>query len=232
MDSCGQSEHVLFRRLGKRRTMTIPEKIISGAQTGADRAALDAAIDLGIPHGGYCPKGRLAEDGKIPDVYQLKETKSASYPPRTEMNVYHSDATAIFTMAPLHEESGCALTLRLCRKHGKPHILVNLADPSVEEGAAIRLLLAMVKSEEVRVLNVAGSRESSAPGIYTRVKGLIERAFGRGDHAEQADSQAGGPEGLPGRVNDHGRGAEDGASHERDHPGPSSPDPGRAQGGP
>jgi hypothetical protein len=72
-----------------------PSKIISGGQTGVDRAALDAAIELGIPHGGHCPRGRRAEDGRIPDRYQLTETDSAQYRVRTERNVLDADATLI-----------------------------------------------------------------------------------------------------------------------------------------
>jgi hypothetical protein len=76
----------------------MPPKIVSGGQTGADRAALDWAIFHDLPHGGWCPKGRKAEDGVIPDQYQLTETSSASYPQRTQWNVRDSDGTVIFTM--------------------------------------------------------------------------------------------------------------------------------------
>lgn len=72
-------------------------KIVSGGQTGADRGGLDAAIELGIPHGGWCPKGRKSEDGVIPEKYLLKEMSSADYLKRTEQNVVDSDATVIFT---------------------------------------------------------------------------------------------------------------------------------------
>lgn len=90
-------------------------KIISGGQTGVDRAALDAALQLGIPCGGWCPKGRKAKDGPIPDRYPLKETESGSYPVRTEMNVRDSDGTLILTWG--RPTGGTALTVRLARRH-------------------------------------------------------------------------------------------------------------------
>ena len=94
------------------------EMIMSGGQTGADRAALDAAIESGVRHGGYVPKGRRAEDGPVPPCYQLTETNSPNYPTRTELNVVNSDATVIFTFGP--PERGSALTIKLAREHKKP----------------------------------------------------------------------------------------------------------------
>ena len=96
-------------------------KIISGGQTGVDRGALDAAISLGIPHGGWCPRGRLAEDGRIPDRYQLRETDSPDYPSRTEQNVLDSDATLILYRGRI--AGGTEFTLRLAQQHGRPHRL-------------------------------------------------------------------------------------------------------------
>ncbi len=93
-------------------------KIISGGQTGADRGGLDAAIYCQIPHGGWCPKGRKAEDGKIPSKYHLKEMNTSDYLSRTEANVVDSDATIVFTekMAT----GGSLRTLEFALKHGKP----------------------------------------------------------------------------------------------------------------
>ena len=99
-------------------------KIISGGQTGVDRAALDAAIELGIAHGGWCPLGRLAEDGRIPDRYQLRETDSPEYAVRTERNVVESDATLILYRGRI--SGGTELTLRLAQRHGRPHMAVDL----------------------------------------------------------------------------------------------------------
>ncbi len=94
-------------------------KLLSGAQTGADRAALDWASFHDIPHGGWCPKGRKAEDGTIPSHYQLTETPSASYLQRTEWNVRDSDGTVIFTMAA-KLAGGSKRTAEFAKKHGKP----------------------------------------------------------------------------------------------------------------
>lgn len=141
---------------GKRRTFV--QRIVSGGQTGVDRGALDAAIELGIEHGGWCPRGRIAEDGRISAKYRLRETDSPDYPARTELNVLHSDGTLILFWHRV--VGGTELTRRLAAKCGKPCLLVKLgkkADP-----APVRQ---WIKENEIRVLNVAGPRESSCPGI-------------------------------------------------------------------
>ncbi len=98
------------RRAGVARLATLPiAKIISGGQTGVDRAALDVAIELELPCGGWCPRGRLAEDGTVPDRYPLQETRSAEYAERTERNVIDSDGTLIIATRPL--TGGTALTV-------------------------------------------------------------------------------------------------------------------------
>lgn len=155
--------------------MASVNKIISGAQTGADRAALDFAIAHGIPHGGYVPKNRKAEDGVIPAKYAVTETRTTSYPYRTRLNVKESDGTVIFTNGPLAEESGCALTLRLCRELKKPHMVVDLT-LAVHSEAALMLLRFVIEAK-IETLNVAGSRESKAPGIHQKVLTLLELAF-------------------------------------------------------
>src|SRR5664280_2425978 len=99
-------------------------KIISGGQTGVDRGTLDAAIAMGVPHGGWCPRGRLAEDGRIADCYQLRETDSPDYPSRTEQNVLDSDATLILYRGRI--AGGTEFTLRLAEKHERPHRIVDL----------------------------------------------------------------------------------------------------------
>jgi hypothetical protein len=136
-----------------------PKKIVSGGQTGVDRAALDVAIELGIPCGGWCPKGRVAEDGVIDDRYPLQETDSPEYPVRTEMNVKDSDATLIITRGPA--TGGTARTLELAEKHKKPHLVVDLSirkDPMIVKK--------WLEFNQVGVLNVAGPRDSKTPGIY------------------------------------------------------------------
>lgn len=148
-------------------------KIISGGQTGVDRAALDAALALGIPCGGWCPKGRRAEDGVIPDRYPLTETETKDYRERTRRNVHDSDGTLILLHGPL--SGGTALTRRLAKEMGKPYLVVDLAQrPSVSH---VRGWLA---SNNIHTLNVAGPRESSQPGMHALSRRLLRRVFGRG----------------------------------------------------
>jgi hypothetical protein len=134
------------------------KKIISGGQTGVDRGALDAAIALGFDHGGWCPQGRQAEDGRIPDCYLLEETDSPDYPVRTERNVLKSDATLIFYRGQL--SGGTLLTFRLAEEHRRPCLTVDLDSP-IPPGE----ILKWVEEHGVEVLNVAGPRESQSPGI-------------------------------------------------------------------
>lgn len=150
-------------------------KIISGGQTGADRAGLDFAIAKGLPHGGYCPKGRKAEDGPIPPCYNLEETDSADYPPRTEMNVIHSDATVVFTDGPIEDEKGCKLTVKLCQKNEKPYIAIDLSRAGIEDAG--KFLKKLVKDHSIKVLNVAGSRASHAPNLALKVQRVLELAI-------------------------------------------------------
>jgi len=133
-------------------------KIISGGQTGVDRGALNAAILLKIPHGGWCPHRRRAEDGRIPDRYQLQESVSFDYQVRTEQNVLEADATLIVHNGKI--SAGTALTRRLALKHRRPLYTVNLG--MATDPAACRRWL---RENQVQVLNVAGPRESSHPGI-------------------------------------------------------------------
>jgi len=142
-------------------------KIVSGGQTGVDRGALDAAIAMGAAHGGWCPRGRLAEDGPIPDRYQLSETDSAEYPIRTEQNVLDSDATLILCRGRL--SGGTELTLRLAERHRRPHLVVDLRDPCPPQ--EVRRWL---QTQGVQVLNVAGPRESQSPGIGAEARGFVE----------------------------------------------------------
>jgi hypothetical protein len=142
--------------------------IVSGGQTGVDRAALDAAIELGIPHGGWCPRGRLAEDGRIPDRYQLRESDSSEYPVRTEQNVLDSDATLILYRGRL--SGGTELTRRLAQQHRRPNLAVDL-DGSSDVAEVCRWL----QEKEVQTLNVAGPRESQSPGIGAMAKEFVVR---------------------------------------------------------
>lgn len=136
------------------------EKVVSGGQTGVDRVALDVAIYLDIPHGGWCPLGRRAEDGRIPDSYQLKETSSRDYSVRTEKNVIDSDGTLILYSEKL--TGGSALTLRLAQRHQRPVLRVDLADTYDGDGSPpIDKVKIWLESNGVRVLNVAGPRAST-----------------------------------------------------------------------
>ena len=142
-------------------------KVVSGGQSGVDRAGLDAARDLGIPSGGWCPKGRRAEDGRIPRRYRLVETPSGNYVQRTEWNVRDSDGTLIVNRGRL--DGGTLLTAELALgRYRKPLLVVQL-------GRRIRgeRFRAWRAQHRVRVLNVAGPRESKRPGIYRAAKALL-----------------------------------------------------------
>lgn len=134
-------------------------KIISGGQTGVDRAALDVAMLLGIAQEGFCPLGRRAEDGRIPDRYRLEETASDQYHVRTEMNVVAADGTLILYRETLR--GGSQLTQKLARRHGKPCFTVDVNEQG--NPAPVAKWLA---ENAIRTLNVAGPRESQAEGIY------------------------------------------------------------------
>lgn len=134
-------------------------KIISGGQTGVDRAALDAAISAGIPCGGFCPAGRRADDGPIPQQYPLTETNSRSYPLRTKLNVETADGTLIIISG--HADRGTMLTAQLCRQKLKPLLYIH-----PEDSFSIHQAAAWINHHNIQVLNVAGPRESSSPGIY------------------------------------------------------------------
>jgi hypothetical protein len=147
-------------------------RLVSGGQSGVDRAALDAALALGIPCGGWCPRGRKAEDGVIPARYPLTETPSDRYQQRTRWNVRDSDGTLVLTVG--EPAGGTRLTVDVCRKSGKPHLVV---DPRDEDGLAaardwVRANLAG------GVLNVAGPRASEHPGLYEQARAFLQALLG------------------------------------------------------
>lgn len=150
------------------------EKIVSGGQTGADRAALDVAMSLKLATGGWVPQGRRAEDGKIPARYgRLVETDTDGYENRTALNVRDSDATLIFSFG--EPTGGTALTLKLAISSGKPHFAVDLAASSVQQAAErVRDWLA---ESHIRVLNVAGPRASGEPRIAAAVSDVLTAAL-------------------------------------------------------
>ena len=145
-------------------------KIVSGGQTGADRAGLDSAIDWGIAHGGWCPKGRKAEDGAIPQSYDLLESTSANYLQRTEWNARDADATVIFTLRS-DLTGGSKKTAEFAQKHGKPWIHLN-EEIGIE--ACATQLKSFIAEYDVKVLNVAGSRGSKEPRVATFVRAVID----------------------------------------------------------
>lgn len=141
-------------------------KLVSGGQTGVDRAALDVALYLELEQGGWCPRGRRAEDGKIPKVYDLQETPESDYATRTEQNVRDSDGTLILHAGPL--SGGTALTVRLLRQYRRPMQLVNLDEP-----ISLEVVREWILSHGIQVLNVAGPRESTSPGISRRAEQFL-----------------------------------------------------------
>jgi hypothetical protein len=149
------------------------DKIISGGQTGADRAGLDWAIKHGIPHGGYCPKGRVAEDGVIHDHYRLTENSSKSYLARTKRNVCESDGTIIFTLTP-RLGGGSKATEEFAATHSKPCLHVWASAPREATVAAVRSFIA---EHRIEVLNVAGSRASNEPAVGQFVREVLIQAL-------------------------------------------------------
>jgi hypothetical protein len=141
-------------------------RVLSGGQTGVDRAALDVALALGLPCGGWCPRGRRAEDGRIPVRYPLRETPSAAYSQRTEWNV--RDAHAVLVLHRGRLRGGTALTVAVARRLGRPCLTVDLAgEPDTAAVAA------WIAGHAVAALDVAGPRESQAPGIAAQASALL-----------------------------------------------------------
>lgn len=148
-------------------------KVISVGQTGVDRAGLDAAMEAGIPIGGYCPKGRLAEDGTIPAIYPLIELESPESYYRTEKNVLHSDGTLIINKGELSQ--GTKLTVDFCVKYGKPKLVVQLDAEKIVEPAHVSRWL---QAQLISTLNIAGPRESKFPeGIYADSRAFLDKLF-------------------------------------------------------
>lgn len=132
------------------------DKIVSGGQTGVDRGALDACLDAGFPCGGWCPEGRLAEDGPIPDRYPLRTLPGAGYRERTIRNVIDCDGTAILHAGEV--SGGTELTLLACERHRKPHVVVDGAALSPAQAAEV--VAGFVREHAIGTLNVAGPRGS------------------------------------------------------------------------
>ena len=146
------------------------DKIISGGQTGADRAALDFAIKHKIPHGGWVTKGRIAEDGPLPKKYKLTEMPTTSCQKRTEQNVIGSDGTLIVSHGRL--TGGSAYTRTMAKKHNRPCLHLDLNKSDIFPASL--LLMEWIDEHEIKTLNVAGPKASKDPKVYRGVKEVLE----------------------------------------------------------
>jgi hypothetical protein len=142
-------------------------RIVSGGQTGVDRGALDAALNLGVDHGGWCPLGRLAEDGYIPVRYRLKQCDSADYPVRTERNVLDSDGTLVLHGGDI--SGGTDFTCRVATRAGRPLLVLDLSN-----APEVNTVRRWLREHRIEVLNVAGPRESTSPGIAEAARRFVE----------------------------------------------------------
>lgn len=145
-------------------------KIISGGQTGADQAALDAAIVTGTPHGGWVPEGRMTERGPLSSKYQMDEMIGGGYSERTEKNVVESDGTVIISHGQL--TGGSEYTMAVAQKHERPCIHIDLNDQRMSD--AVQAIHAWLRKNMVQVMNVAGPRASKDEKIYKAVFSLME----------------------------------------------------------
>ena len=147
--------------------------ISSGGQTGVDRAALDLAMSMGKNIEGWCPKNRLAEDGPLPTYYPLKETESDQVEVRTEKNVNETEATLILAYGQNYDK-GTLYTITQCRKYNKPILELDLSMKSSVQGSHFS---EWISKHEIQILNIAGPRESSSPGIYKAAYNLLSILF-------------------------------------------------------
>ena len=148
-------------------------KIISGGQTGVDRAALDAAFNLAVAHGGWIPKGRITENGPLPEKYNLKETRSSSYADRTAKNVQDADGTLIISRGLL--TGGSEYTREMAIKHERPWLHIDLSQTAAFQAASA--VNQWILQNEIEILNVAGPRASKDPAVYQEALNIIESAY-------------------------------------------------------
>lgn len=159
----------------------LPDKILSGGQTGVDRAALDVALEIGIPIGGHLPRGRKDENGDVlpEDRYVgMQETDTDDVNVRTELNVQNSDATLIFSHGLLF--GGSEYTDRMARQHGKPCLHVDFSVNDADQAAL--LVKSWLSETQPRILNVAGPRASDDPEIYSKVNCVLAGALASDRH--------------------------------------------------
>ena len=145
-------------------------KIISGGQTGVDRAALDVALDREIECGGWCPAGRLDEFGKIPGHYPIQELQNGGFMERTLQNVKHSDGTVVIYPGELR--GGTEQTVRFCIDLKRPHQMIDASKLSAESAA--KLIADFVREKKIDILNVAGPRQSEWPEGYAYVARVLD----------------------------------------------------------
>lgn len=150
------------------------KKIISGGQTGVDRAALDVAMRLGMKHGGWIPKGRRSEDGPLPVQYRLQEMPTEEYAARTEKNVLEADGTLIISRGT--PTGGTDYTRKMALKHSKHllHIDLSLGQRPSDAGSVIA---SWIELNRVETLNVAGPRASNDPNIYMDATNILTHAL-------------------------------------------------------
>jgi hypothetical protein len=149
------------------------KRIVSGGQTGVDRASLDVAIKLGIDHGGWIPRGRLTESGELPQKYHLTETSSSQYSVRTEKNVVAAEGTLIISHGPLTGGSG--YTREMAVKHGRPWLHMDLNQMAAFHAATA--INNWILQKEIEILNVAGPRASEDPDIYQDTLNILESVY-------------------------------------------------------
>jgi len=155
--------------------MLIIKKIISGGQTGADRGGLDAAIALEIPHGGYCPRGRRAEDGCIPDKYEQVESYSTNYAVRTEQNIKESDCTIIFCYG--YPTGGSLKTVQFAQIHQKPYLTIDLSQNEKQITSTIQNWLKKLTKKTITI-NIAGSRASNnQQNIQEQTNNILQKTI-------------------------------------------------------
>ena len=157
-------------------------RILSGGQTGADRAALDFAIKHHIPHGGWLPKGRKTEDGTLPEKYILQEMPTPDYSKRTKQNVLDSEGTLIVSCGRL--TGGSTLTVFLAEKHKRPCVHIDLSKVATREASLI--INIWIHRYKIKVLNVAGPRASKDPKIYQATLDLLEAVLAKRESLKRA----------------------------------------------
>jgi hypothetical protein len=159
----------------QRQGITMIKKVVSGGQTGADQAALDIAIKLGVPYGGWIPRGRKTEAGPLPETYKLQEMPDENYASRTRQNVIDSSGTLIISHGEL--TGGSEYTMELAIANHRPWLHIDMS--AAQPGAAAKSIKKWVKSNKISILNVAGSCASRDPEIYQATSEIMEAVLSK-----------------------------------------------------